>query len=229
MQLRARPKAVGKTTVAESRWGSTSFDLVPSRLVHLAHPCRPLRKTRKRCTMYIVELRTPAMPEGVGGGKEGGGCYLNMRTWHAEGRRPSLGLCWPSLGLCWPILRPWWPMPMRTKCCNLQHSALWDGKNPCKYQSCSPRKWLKHSYLQSFVHITIFVFWKTCKYQRFLHSLRQNIGSKSAKNCVNTSVSASKSGQNTAIYSVSCLPRFLEIAKTLWIPAFSAINTPKML
>ena len=35
-----------------------------------------------------------------------------------------------------------------------------------------------------------------------------------AKNCVNTSVSASKSGQNTAIYSVSCLPRFLEIAKT---------------
>ena len=110
--------------------------------------------------IYIVELRTPAMPVGVGGGKGGGGCHLNMRTWHAEGRRPILGLCWPSLGLCWPILRPWWPMPMRTKCCNLQHSALWDGKNPCKYQSCSPRKWLKHSYLQSFVHITIFVFLK---------------------------------------------------------------------
>ena len=33
------------------------------------------------------------------------------------------------------------------------------------------------------------------------------------KNCVNTSVSASKSGQNTAIYSVLCLPRFLESAK----------------
>ena len=30
-----------------------------------------------------------------------------------------------------------------------------------------------------------------------------------AKNCVNTSVSASKSCQNTAIYSVSCLPHFL--------------------
>ena len=36
-----------------------------------------------------------------------------------------------------------------------------------------------------------------------------------ANNCVNTSVSASKSGKNTAIYSVSCLPRFLEIAKTV--------------
>ena len=108
----------------------------------------------------IVELRTPATPVGVGGGKERGGCHLNLRTWHAEGRRPILGLCWPSLGLCWPILRLCWPMPMRTKCCNLQHFALWDGKNPCKYNSFSPRKWLKHSYLQSFVHITIFAFLK---------------------------------------------------------------------
>ena len=77
----------------------------------------------------------------------------------------------------------------------------------------------------------------------FLRSSRQKIGSEReenaviyrglappwAKNCVNTSVSASKSGQNTAIYSVSCLPRFLEIAKTLWIPAVFAINPPKML
>ena len=109
---------------------------------------------------FIVELRTPATPVGVGGGKERGGCHLNLRTWHAEGRRPILGLCWPSLGLCWPILRLCWPMPMRTKCCNLQHFALWDGKNPCKYNSFSPRKWLKHSYLQSFVHITIFDFLK---------------------------------------------------------------------
>jgi hypothetical protein len=67
------------------------------------------------------------------------------------------------------------------------------------------------------------------KYQRFLRSSRQKIGSTSAtidviyrglaasraKNCVNTSVSASKSGQNTAIYSVSCFPRFLEIAKAM--------------
>ena len=133
----------------------------------------------------IVELRTPAMSVGVGGGKEGGGCHLNMRTWHAEGRRPILGLCWPSLGLCWPILRPWWPMPMRTKCCNLQHSALWDGKNPCKYQSCSPRKWLKHSYLQSFVHITIFVFWKTCKYQRFFAFIKTKHRFKKCKKCCN--------------------------------------------
>ena len=48
-----------------------------------------------------------------------------------------------------------------------------------------------------------------------------------AKNCVNTSVSASKSCQNTAIYSVSCLPRFLEIAKTVEIPTFFAINLQK--
>ena len=28
----------------------------------------------------IVELRTPAMPVGVGGGKERGGFHLNLRT-----------------------------------------------------------------------------------------------------------------------------------------------------
>jgi len=36
-----------------------------------------------------------------------------------------------------------------------------------------------------------------------------------ANDCVNTNVSASKSDQNIAIYSGSCLPRFLEIAKTV--------------
>ena len=65
----------------------------------------------RMCTYIIVELRTPATPVGVGGGKERGGCHLNLRTWHAEGRRPILGLCWPILGLCWPILRLCWPMP----------------------------------------------------------------------------------------------------------------------
>ena len=30
--------------------------------------------------IYIVELRTPAMPVGVGGGKERGGFHLNLRT-----------------------------------------------------------------------------------------------------------------------------------------------------
>ena len=179
------------------------------------------------CCDGIVELRIPATPLGVGGGKERGGCHLNLRTWHAEGRRPILGPCWPSLGLCWPILRLCWPMPMRTKCCNLQHFALWDGKNPCKYHSFSPRKWLKHSYLQSFIHITIFDFWKTCKYQRFFAFIKtknrftknaiiyRGVAPSQAKNCLNTSVSASKSCQNTAIYSVSCLPRLLEIAETL--------------
>ena len=29
---------------------------------------------------FIVELRTPAMPVGVGGGKERGGFHLNLRT-----------------------------------------------------------------------------------------------------------------------------------------------------
>ena len=115
---------------------------------------------RLHLNFIIVELRTPAMPVGIGGGKERGGCHLNLRTWHAEGRWPILGLCWPSLGLCWPILRLCWPTPMRTKCCKLQHFALWDGKNPCKYHSLSPRKWLKHSYWQSLVHITIVDFLK---------------------------------------------------------------------
>ena len=32
---------------------------------------------------YCVELRTPAMPVGVGGRKERGGFHLNLRTWHA--------------------------------------------------------------------------------------------------------------------------------------------------
>jgi hypothetical protein len=126
----------------------------------IAHCVKSVDAHIPSCARLIVELRTPATPVGVGGGKERGGCHLNLRTWHAEGRRPILGLCWPSLGLCWPILRLCWPMPMRTKCCNLQHFALWDGKNPCKYNSFSPRKWLKHSYLQSFVHITIFDFLK---------------------------------------------------------------------
>ena len=30
--------------------------------------------------IFIVELRTPATPVGVGGGKERGGCHLNLRT-----------------------------------------------------------------------------------------------------------------------------------------------------
>ena len=30
--------------------------------------------------VIIVELRTPAMPVGVGGGKERGGFHLNLRT-----------------------------------------------------------------------------------------------------------------------------------------------------
>ena len=72
------------------------------------HGLQSIVKTVKGA--YIVELRTPATPVGVGGGKERGGCHLNLRTWHAEGRRPILGLCWPILGLCWPILGLCWPI-----------------------------------------------------------------------------------------------------------------------
>jgi len=48
----------------------------------------------------------------------------------------------------------------RTKRCNLQQFALSDGKTPRKYHSFRPRKWLKHCYLQGFVHVTIFDFLK---------------------------------------------------------------------
>ena len=65
----------------------------------------------------------------------------------------------------------------RAKCCNLQHFALSDGKNLRKYHSFSPRRWIKHCYLQGFAHVTIFDFWKTAKYSVFLHSSRQKIGS----------------------------------------------------
>jgi len=69
-------------------------------------------------------------------------------------------------------------------------------------------------------------FFEKRKYQRFLRSSRQEIGSKNAKMLQFTGVwyqmvpsrwkkSAPKSGQHTAIYSVSCLPRFLDIPKTV--------------
>ena len=52
-------------------------------------------------------------------------------------------------------------------------------------QGFSPRKWIKHCYLQGFVHVTIFDFLKMCKYQHFLRSSRQKkIVSKSAESAV---------------------------------------------
>ena len=42
------------------------------------HGLQSIVKTVKGA--YIVELRTPATPVGVGGGKERGGCHLNLRT-----------------------------------------------------------------------------------------------------------------------------------------------------
>jgi len=55
----------------------------------------------------------------------------------------------------------------RTKCCNLQHFALSDGKNPRKYHSSSPRKWIKHCYFQGFTHVTIFDFLKNTQIPAF--------------------------------------------------------------
>ena len=40
--------------------------------------CSLRREGQSLC--LIVELRTPATPVGVGGGKERGGCHLNLRT-----------------------------------------------------------------------------------------------------------------------------------------------------
>ena len=37
-------------------------------------------KNGSKMVNIIVELRTPAMPVGVGGGKERGGFHLNLRT-----------------------------------------------------------------------------------------------------------------------------------------------------
>jgi len=118
----------------------------------------------------------------------------------------------------------------RTKRCNLQHFALSDGKNLRKYHSFSPRKWIKHSYLQGFARVTIRFFEKHVNATVFfIHQGKKSVQKvqtisnlqliysglvlSRAKNCVNTSVSACNSGQNTAIYSNSCLPRFLDIPK----------------
>ena len=75
----------------------------------------------------------------------------------------------------------------RQKCCNLRHFGLSDGKNPRKYYSCCPWQWLKYGYLDDFRRFRSrhdLRFWRTRKYQRFLHSSRQKSGSKSGKNAV---------------------------------------------
>ena len=63
-----------------------------------------------RVVVVVVVVLFVVVVVGVGGGKERGGCHLNLRTWHAEGRRLILGLCWAILGLCWSILRLCSPM-----------------------------------------------------------------------------------------------------------------------
>ena len=92
----------------------------------------------------------------------------------------------------------------RTKCCNLQHFALSDGKNPRKYHSFCPRMWLKHYYLQVFVHVMMFDFLKNAQipYQRFFcaHQNKKSVqqvkhgviykglAPSRANDCVNTNV-----------------------------------------
>ena len=119
----------------------------------------------------------------------------------------SVVSCWRMPRTCENIVRLNIEHKQRTKCCTLHHFALSDGKNPRKHHSFSPRKWIKHCYLQGFVHVTIFDFLKnayvpgTC--QHFLRSSRQKIGYSHTQKIayIPAFQSASKSGQNTAIDS----------------------------
>ena len=73
----------------------------------------------------------------------------------------------------------------RTKCCNLQHFALSDGKNPRKYHSFSPRKRIRHCYLQGFVHVTIFDFLKNVQIPAFFAFIKAKHRFKKRKQCCN--------------------------------------------
>ena len=73
----------------------------------------------------------------------------------------------------------------RAKCCNLQHFALSDGKNPRKYHSFSPRKRIRHCYLQGFVHVTIFDFLKNVQIPAFFAFIKAKHRFKKRKQCCN--------------------------------------------
>ena len=73
----------------------------------------------------------------------------------------------------------------RTECCNLRHLALSDGKNPRKYHSFSPRKWLKHCFLQGFVHVTTFDFLKNAEIPAFFAFIKAKHRFKKCKKCCN--------------------------------------------
>ena len=101
-----------------------------------AYECIHYIKVYDELRMYmyiyiIVELRTPAMPAGFGGGtaSERGKnqrrrCCRPRRRRHRRRHQRRRCCCFYRCCSCWPILRLCWPMPMRTKCWNLQHFAL---------------------------------------------------------------------------------------------------------
>ena len=68
--------------------------------------------------------------------------------------------CWRMPRTCESIARLEIEHKQRTKRRNLQHFALSDGKNPGKYRSFCPWKWIKHCYLQGFAHTTLLRFFE---------------------------------------------------------------------
>ena len=59
-------------------WHSRRSSIKSMNHLLLAVACSKQRTLKSE--LIIVELRTPAMPVGVGGGKERGGFHLNLRT-----------------------------------------------------------------------------------------------------------------------------------------------------
>ena len=68
--------------------------------------------------------------------------------------------------------------------------------------------WLKHCYLQGFVHVTMFDFLKKSKYQRFLRSAKQTIGSTSAKKCCNLQGFGAVTGKTLCKYQRFCVQKW---------------------
>ena len=88
----------------------------------------------------------------------------------------------------------------RTECCNLQHLALSDGKNPRKYHSFSPRKSLKHCFLQGFVHVTTFDFLKNAEIPAFFAFIKAKHRFNKCKQCCNLQGFGAVTGKKTCKY-----------------------------
>ena len=92
--------------------------------------------------------------------------------------------CWKIPRTCESIARLKIEHKQRPKLCNLQHFALSDGKNPRKYHSFSPRRWIKHLFTGFRSRHYFRFFGKRVNTSVFLRSARQKIGSKSATHAV---------------------------------------------